>query len=154
MNVESYIWFINLDFISLKYIYHFFPIHFQMCSLLKTGDWTVERDEDLTAPYAFSKTTWLAFEDEVSINIKAKYILLRELAGGAVFPIDSDTDSENCAHQPGGRIASALQYNFANLARKPRQVVLESLQEQIHDTAFFSQEGITPQTSFLQTLNF
>jgi len=43
---------------------------FQMCNLLKSGDWTVERDEDLTAPYAFSKTTWLAFEDEVSVNIK------------------------------------------------------------------------------------
>lgn len=112
-----------------------------MCSLLKNGDWTVERDEDLTAPYAFSKTTWLAFEDEVSVNIKAKYILLRELAGGAVYPIDGDLDSENCAQTTGGRISSALQFNFANLARKPRQVVLESLQEQIHDTAFFSQEG-------------
>lgn len=41
-----------------------------MCNLLKSGDWTVERDEDLTAPYAFSKTTWLAFEDEISVNIK------------------------------------------------------------------------------------
>jgi len=30
----------------------------------------VERDEDLTAPYAFQNSTWIAFEDKISVGIK------------------------------------------------------------------------------------
>lgn len=30
----------------------------------------MERDEDLTAPYAFKDKTWIAFEDRISISIK------------------------------------------------------------------------------------
>lgn len=45
---------------------------FQLCSLFKKKNWTLERDEDLTAPYAYSGDTWLAFEDEISVNIKVR----------------------------------------------------------------------------------
>lgn len=37
---------------------------------MNTGEWTIERDEDLTAPYAFKNKTWVAFEDKISISIK------------------------------------------------------------------------------------
>lgn len=30
----------------------------------------MERDEDLTAPYAFQNKTWIAFEDKISVGIK------------------------------------------------------------------------------------
>jgi hypothetical protein len=42
---------------------------------MSTGNWTVERDEDLTAPYAFKNTTWIAFEDELSLKIKVLGLL-------------------------------------------------------------------------------
>jgi len=32
----------------------------------------VERDEDLTAPYAFQNSTWIAFEDKISVGIKVR----------------------------------------------------------------------------------
>lgn len=38
--------------------------------MMETGNWTVERDEDLTGPYAFLNTTWLAFDDPISAMIK------------------------------------------------------------------------------------
>lgn len=38
---------------------------------MKEGNWTIERDEDLTAPYAFMNKTWMSFEDSVSVSIKA-----------------------------------------------------------------------------------
>lgn len=42
----------------------------QLCTLMSAGGWTVERDEDLTAPYAFHDTTWVAFDDPTSVSIK------------------------------------------------------------------------------------
>lgn len=42
-----------------------------MCEVMKEGNWTIERDEDLTAPYAFMNNTWMSFEDSVSVSIKA-----------------------------------------------------------------------------------
>lgn len=41
-----------------------------MCQEMKEGNWTIERDEDLTAPYAFMNKTWLSFDDSVSVSIK------------------------------------------------------------------------------------
>ena len=42
----------------------------QVCQLLSRGNWTLERDEDLTAPYAFLGPKWLAFDDDTSLKIK------------------------------------------------------------------------------------
>lgn len=38
--------------------------------MMESGNWTVERDEDLTGPYAFLNATWLAFDDPTSAKIK------------------------------------------------------------------------------------
>lgn len=46
------------------------PALLQLCTLMSAGGWTVERDEDLTAPYAFHDTTWVAFDDPTSVSIK------------------------------------------------------------------------------------
>lgn len=47
----------------------------QVCQLLQEGDWTTERDEDLTAPYAFMNNTWVAFEDPTSLKIKVRILI-------------------------------------------------------------------------------
>ncbi len=37
---------------------------FKVCQSLKRGNWTVERDEDLTGPYGFGESNlWMAFDD-------------------------------------------------------------------------------------------
>lgn len=48
---------------------------FQLCSLMEKGSWTLERDEDLTAPYAYSGPTWVAFDDSVSTAIKVNSLI-------------------------------------------------------------------------------
>ncbi|KAF4521178.1 hypothetical protein B566_EDAN010640 [Ephemera danica] len=45
--------------------------HQEVCQLLQEGGWMVERDEDLTAPYAFRNSSWIAFDDELSVEIKS-----------------------------------------------------------------------------------
>lgn len=47
----------------------------EMCEAMEQGEWIVERDEDLTAPYAFKDDTWIAFEDKISAGIKVRIIL-------------------------------------------------------------------------------
>ena len=47
---------------------------FQLCDLMSTGEWILERDDDLTAPYAFKKENWVAFEDNISIGIKVNIL--------------------------------------------------------------------------------
>lgn len=46
-----------------------------MCEEMKEGNWTIERDEDLTAPYAFMNKTWMSFDDSVSVSIKVCIII-------------------------------------------------------------------------------
>lgn len=62
----------------MKYKFFYCPIqnftyvkYFQLCDLMSDGEWTLERDDDLTAPYAFKSENWIAFEDKTSIGIKA-----------------------------------------------------------------------------------
>jgi hypothetical protein len=43
---------------------------FQLCNLFADGGWTVERDDDLTAPYSFKNDSWIAFDDRISVGIK------------------------------------------------------------------------------------
>ena len=42
----------------------------QVCRVLSVGNWTLERDEDLTGPYSFLGTKWIAFDDDTSLKIK------------------------------------------------------------------------------------
>lgn len=43
---------------------------------MNKGEWTVERDEDLTAPYSFKDKMWIAFEDRISVSIKVRGIFI------------------------------------------------------------------------------
>ena len=42
----------------------------QVCKALSSGNWTLEREEDQTGPYAYSGNRWIAFDDETSLRIK------------------------------------------------------------------------------------
>nr|AJO25038.1 chitinase [Nilaparvata lugens] len=128
----------------------------EVCALMSEGKWTLERDEDLTAPYAYSNDTWLAFDDKISASIKGKYILLRDLGGAAIVNLDYIDWSGKCgkriqqsedSHQ--GRssndtitsamaILPALFDSFTNTARKSRAAQLISLQEELHQFSPYS----------------
>ena len=37
---------------------------------MNDGNWTIERDEDMTGPYAFQNYSWLSFDDPISVKVK------------------------------------------------------------------------------------
>ncbi|XP_072763525.1 uncharacterized protein [Anoplolepis gracilipes] len=103
----------------------------QLCEAINDGEWTVERDEDLTAPYAFQNKTWIAFEDKISVGIKGKYALLRDLAGLAVRNIENDIKTE--CEVP---LTEEIYRSFTEFRRKSRQAVLNALEDELHQTQF------------------
>ncbi|XP_011875052.1 PREDICTED: mucin-19-like isoform X2 [Vollenhovia emeryi] len=103
----------------------------QLCEATNSGEWTVERDEDLTAPYAFQNKTWIAFEDKISVGIKGKYALLRDLAGLAVRNIENDVETE--CEEP---LAQEIYRAFTEFKRKSRQAVLNALEDELHQMQF------------------
>ncbi|XP_024084279.1 uncharacterized protein LOC106673894 [Cimex lectularius] len=103
----------------------------QLCKMMDEGGWTLERDEDLTAPYAYKGTDWVAFDDSISASIKGKYALLRNLAGISIASSESDDWEKSCSGKP---ITDTLYNTFTQLSRKSRAAQLLSLQDQIHNS--------------------
>ncbi|KAK9307420.1 hypothetical protein QLX08_002232 [Tetragonisca angustula] len=101
----------------------------ELCDLMNKGEWTVERDEDLTAPYAFKDKTWIAFEDRISVSIKGKYALIRELPGLAVHDVENDFKTK-C----GIPLTHEVHRSFSSFKRKSRAAVLNSLEDDLHQT--------------------
>ncbi|XP_021929217.1 uncharacterized protein LOC110834409 [Zootermopsis nevadensis] len=118
----------------------------ELCTLMSAGGWTIERDEDLTAPYAFKNGSWLSFDDRISVGIKSKYVLLRDLAGAALYPVDSADWSgtclvENSTDSKIPQLLHSLHHAFTSLARKSRGTLLETLQEDIRTSTLLTFTG-------------
>jgi hypothetical protein len=62
--------------------------------------WTMSRSRDLTAPFAYDSEHWIGFDDETSVKLKAKYVLLRHLAGVALFTVNNDDPAGQCGFGP------------------------------------------------------
>ncbi|XP_041977981.1 uncharacterized protein LOC121732231 isoform X2 [Aricia agestis] len=98
----------------------------ELCRQLQDGRWTLERDQDLSAPYAFKDKTWISFEDSSSVDVKGKYARVRGLAGLALY--DAHTDNETPCGPP---LRAALAKVLNQQSRAPRAAVLRSLENEI-----------------------
>ncbi|KYQ48220.1 putative chitinase 3 [Trachymyrmex zeteki] len=103
----------------------------ELCEAINNGEWIVERDEDLTAPYAFQNKTWIAFEDKISVGIKGKYVLLRDLAGLALRNIENDVETE--CEVP---LTQEIYHSFTEFKKKSRRAVLSALEDELHQMQF------------------
>ncbi|XP_059088414.1 mucin-2-like [Tigriopus californicus] len=106
----------------------------QVCKTLKKGNWTVEREEDRTGPYAYDSKHWIAFDDANSLKIKTKYALLRNLAGVALFTIDAD-DVDNICGKGEFSLVKSIFKTMSELDRRPRQLIVHSLEEDLYADA-------------------
>ncbi|XP_060803080.1 uncharacterized protein LOC106140978 [Amyelois transitella] len=98
----------------------------ELCRMLQKGRWTLERDQDLSAPYAFKNTTWVSFEDASSVDVKGKYARVRGLAGLALHQADRDVETP-C----GPTLKASLMKVLNQQSRAPRAAVLRSLEHEI-----------------------
>ncbi|RVE50015.1 hypothetical protein evm_005368 [Chilo suppressalis] len=98
----------------------------ELCRLLQRGRWTLERDQDLSGPYAFKNTTWISFEDASSVDVKGKYARVRGLAGLALYKADRDAETP-CGPSLKASLAKVLNQQ----SRAPRAAILRSLEHEI-----------------------
>ncbi|CAK1552731.1 unnamed protein product [Leptosia nina] len=98
----------------------------ELCRTLQKGRWTLERDQDLSAPYAFQNLTWISFEDASSVDVKGKYARVRGLAGLAL--VDADRDEDTLC---GFSLRRILHKVLNQQSRAPRAAVLRSLENEI-----------------------
>ncbi|XP_017768341.1 PREDICTED: uncharacterized protein LOC108556655 isoform X2 [Nicrophorus vespilloides] len=102
----------------------------ELCDAMGAGEgWTLERDQDQAGPYIFREKEWIAFEDSMSMDIKAKYARVRGLAGLALKDVSQDGGS-SC----GGSLLAAAAEGLSRQARAPRGALLHSLEREILET--------------------
>ncbi|KRT78560.1 Carbohydrate-binding protein, partial [Oryctes borbonicus] len=97
-----------------------------LCKKMTSANWTLERDQDQAGPYIFRKNQWIAFDDPMSMDIKAKYARVRGLAGLALKDLSQD-GGEDC----GGLLLEAAYNGLSKQSRAPRGAVLQSLEREI-----------------------
>ena len=56
----------------MAFVHNLILLFQQVCKNLQKGNWTLEREEDKTGPYAFNNKTWIAFDDDSSLKIKVR----------------------------------------------------------------------------------
>ena len=72
----------------------------------------------------------MAFDDAMSITIKTKYAILRNLGGMALYSADSD-DLDNICGLGEGSLLKSIFKTMTRLDRKPRQLVVHSLEQDL-----------------------
>jgi len=65
----------------------------------KPHDWTIVVDDCYHAPYAFNGPYWIGYDNEESVDIKAKFVNFMDIAGAFVWEIDTDDHRGDYADQ-------------------------------------------------------
>lgn len=67
-----------------------------MCGILNSGDWTFVWDDQQQVPYLYSGNQWISYDNQASIEIKAKLAVDLQLAGAMVWSVEKDDSKGNC----------------------------------------------------------
>ncbi|ESO93524.1 hypothetical protein LOTGIDRAFT_119130, partial [Lottia gigantea] len=69
---------------------------YEICEKIQDEKWKVEWVDEQKVPYAHGDGEWIGFESPDSIAIKAKNIIMRELAGAFIWSVEMDDFSGHC----------------------------------------------------------
>ncbi|KAG8234509.1 hypothetical protein J437_LFUL014758 [Ladona fulva] len=75
--------------------------------------WTIRRDNETMEPYAFSTTgLWTSYEDGISMEFKARYVMERGLAGIAINLLETE-DTGNTGEEGRFPLTRAIHNTFS-----------------------------------------
>lgn len=74
----------------------FLSFGFEICSNLKSKNWTRKWSYEHEVPYAFFDDQWVGYDDEESIKLKTEYIVKNCLGGALAWSIDLDDFNNFC----------------------------------------------------------
>ena len=96
---------------------------------MKNETWRVIWEDYQKVPYMYhtnvSKSKWIAYDDQTSVEIKTAFAYESHLAGVMVFSIDQDDFSGKCL---GGKypLLRKINHSFYKLERKDFQEVVKT----------------------------
>ncbi|KAL6255476.1 hypothetical protein P5V15_013812 [Pogonomyrmex californicus] len=71
----------------------------EICEFFKQGGWTVVRQEEHRAPYAYKGDQWVGYDDVTSLTEKIAYINSLNLGGAMLWSIETDDFFGNCGEK-------------------------------------------------------
>ncbi|XP_053669356.1 chitinase-3-like protein 2 [Anopheles marshallii] len=83
-------------------------------------------DVESCSPYIYSGSEWISYEDERSLECKAKYIKDHEFGGAMIFSLNTDDFGSYCADNALYGDGSSVQQASFPLLRKVRSVLVEN----------------------------
>uniref|UniRef100_A0A182QCP1 GH18 domain-containing protein n=1 Tax=Anopheles farauti TaxID=69004 RepID=A0A182QCP1_9DIPT len=82
-------------------------------------------DVDSCSPYLYAGTEWISYEDERSLECKAKYIKASGFGGAMIFSLNTDDFGSYCADNALYREGTPTQPGAFPLLRKVRSVLVD-----------------------------
>ena len=67
----------------------------EICEYIQRG-WTVQREPEQRVPYAFKGNQWVGYDDTISVEEKAKYVMSKGLGGIMLWSIETDDFNGVC----------------------------------------------------------
>ncbi|XP_076330735.1 uncharacterized protein LOC143236346 [Tachypleus tridentatus] len=102
----------------------------KLCKLFEAPWWTVKREKDQTAPFVSHRDLRIGYDDEISVRLKAKYILLRKLGGASLWWINEDDYQDNCEKGPYPLLRNVWEVFSKNVKKnKKLKLELDNLEE-------------------------
>ncbi|XP_076235084.1 chitinase-3-like protein 1 [Calliopsis andreniformis] len=71
----------------------------EICLNLRQGGWTVVRDPQQKAPYAYKGNQWVGYDDVTSIREKANYVNSMGLGGAMMWSLETDDFKGTCGQK-------------------------------------------------------
>ncbi|XP_067128942.1 uncharacterized protein [Centruroides vittatus] len=114
----------------------------EICIDRRNKNWTLQREMDQTSPFIANGNIRQAFDDEISLKLKSKYILLRKLGGVQISSIHEDDHSNFCkgGHYP--LIRSIYQVMMGVKSNKSSIDNLKEYMEPSETKTFLKRSGI------------
>ena len=72
--------------------------YFEICTLLKEGDW-IEMEDEAGSPYIVKGDQWIGYDTADSILAKMEYVKSRGLGGVMIWAIELDDNKGICGSE-------------------------------------------------------
>ncbi|CAL8099114.1 unnamed protein product [Orchesella dallaii] len=84
--------------------------YYEICLEIQRNrdEWKIGFDTDYSVPYAYSKTKWIGYDNEISAKAKVDYGMAKGVGGMMVWSLDFDDFGNHCGGWNGFPIVNAI----------------------------------------------
>lgn len=118
--------------------------YYESCSFVDNPDTVKIWDFLWSTPYAVNQDQWISLEDKISIQAKATFIKIHDIAGAVIWSLDHDDITGIICHQ--GKLNNRKQYKSRGKAFPLTSIISQTLLTPVIDSVNIPQVPTTPNT--------